>query len=104
VCPVPPRCPLLGTSGNLLRFIADPLRDLDRLFQVYGPLVALVRGRSTRLVSTDPHVPCTIFVLGPELNRRLFSEHELFHESALSGPLYPAEITPRTRPLARTLD
>lgn len=102
--PGPRALPILGATTHLLRFIADPITYLDRLFGVYGPIAALVRGGSTRLVSTDTHVPGTVFVYGPALNHPLFSEHEVFHKSALSGPLYPSgPLSARTRPLARTL-
>lgn len=102
--PGPRPVPLLGSQGNVARFVVDPLRYLDRLFRDYGPMAALVSGRSTRLVSTWPRPPGTIFLYGPELNHELFSNHKVFHKSALSGPLYPpGELTDRTRPLGRTL-
>ncbi len=102
--PGPPAVPVLGAIANVGRFIWNPIAYLDALFRDYGPVAALVFGRSTRLVSTAAHPPGTVFVYGPELNRQLSTEHGTFHKSALSGPLYPqGEPTERTRPLARTL-
>ena len=96
--------PLLGPLGNVAQFVKNPLGYVGRLFASYGPIAALVQGKPTRLVSTEQNVPGTVFVLGPELNRTLFSNHDLFHKCALSGPLYPRDPSrERTRPLTRLL-
>lgn len=101
--PGPPPLPLLGASGNVLQFVRDPLGHIGSLFERFGDVVALARGGSTRLVSTTPDVPATIFLRGPELNRPLFTRHDTFHKSALTGPLWPRRVTERTRPLTRLL-
>ena len=102
--PGPRALPVLGGSAEIVRFLLDPLEFVGRLFQEYGPIVALVVGSPTRLVSTEPGVPGTLFLHGPEWNRALLTNHVDFHKCALTGPLYPqAPITPRTRPLTRTL-
>jgi cytochrome P450 len=102
--PGPRATPFLGVQGNLLSFVRDPLAYLDGLFAEHGPIAALVRGRSTRLVSTQPDPPGTVFLYGPELNRQLLSQHATYHKSALSGPLYPrGEPHPRTVVLRRML-
>jgi cytochrome P450 len=102
--PGPRALPLLGATAHLLRFARDPLVYTERLFDTYGPIAALVTGRPTNIVSTDRTSPCTVFVYGPELNRRLLTEHDRFHKCALAGPLYPPdERKERTRPLTRIL-
>jgi cytochrome P450 len=95
---------MLGANGNLLRFVVDPITYVEALFAKYGPMAVLVSGRPTRLVSTERDTPGSVFLYGPELNRALLTRHDDFHKSALSGPLYPeAPITPRKKPLTRTL-
>lgn len=100
--PGPRAMPLVGPLGNVGLFVADPLKYVGRLFAEYGPLAALVFGRSTWLVATRPRPPGTVFLYGAELNRELFSQHGRYHKSALSGPLYPqGEPSERRRPLQR---
>ncbi len=101
--PGPEPARLLGPVGNVLRFVRDPLGHVARLFQEHGDLVALARGSSTRLVSPSPDVPGTVFLRGPELNREFYTRHDVFHKSALSGVLWPQNVTERTSPLTRLL-
>ncbi|HEY1533375.1 MAG TPA: cytochrome P450 [Polyangiaceae bacterium] len=102
--PGPQAIPVLGATVELLRFVLDPIEFVARLFRKYGPIAQLVVGSPTRLVSTQPNVPGTIFLYGPELNRALLTNHADFHKCALTGPLYPKEpLSPRTRPLTRML-
>jgi cytochrome P450 len=102
--PGPPPVPLIGPLGNVGLFVLDPLDYCDRLFAEHGRMACLARGRSTWLVSTDRDPPGTVMLYGADLNRQLFSQHALYHKSALSGPLYP-QGTPsaRQRPLSRML-
>jgi len=87
-----------------LRFLLDPIAHVGSLFDKYGPIAQLVVGSPTRVVSTFANVPGTVFVFGPEYNRALLTNHTDFHKCALTGPLYPEEpLSPRTRPLRRTL-
>jgi cytochrome P450 len=96
--------PLLGPLGNLAGFMLDPVDYVGRLFRDYGPIAALVRDRSTWIVSTTANPPGSVFVQGPELNHQIFSQHAVYDKSALSGPLYPqGEPRPRTRVLRRLL-
>lgn len=102
--PGPRPVPLLGVNGHVLRFAMDPLAYTERLFERYGPIAQLARGSSRPLVSTDKSVPGTVFLYGPELNRRFLTEHDRFHKCALAGPLYPSDTqAPRTRSLTRIL-
>ncbi len=102
--PGPRALPLLGATAELLRFIADPIEAVGRLFRDHGPIASLVVGSPTRLVSTQPNVPGTVFVHGPEYNRALLTNHADFHKCALTGPLYPVQpLSARTRPLTRML-
>lgn len=96
--PAPKR--LLGPLGNVLDFVRDPLGHTGRLFAEHGPIVALARGRSTWIVSTEKHPPGTVFLHGAELNRQIFSQHAVYDKCSLTGPLHPQQApTPRQRPL-----
>jgi cytochrome P450 len=102
--PGPRPMPLFGAFGNVVQFVRDPLGHAERLFRRYGPVACLAEGRSTWLVSTDPHPPGTVLFYGAELNRQVFSQHTVYHKSALSGPLYPhGQVSARQRPLTRML-
>ena len=102
--PGPRALPLLGATRELLSFVMDPIGHVGALFRAHGPIVQLAVGSPTRLVSTEPGVPATVFVCGPELNRALLTNHADFHKCALTGPLYPQQpLTERTRPLTRML-
>src|SRR5882724_9016565 len=102
--PGPRALPLLGATASLLRFVLDPIEFVGKLFREHGPIVQLVVGSPTRVVSTEPNVPGTVFLYGPELNRALLTNHADFHKCALTGPLYPeAPLSARTRPLTRML-
>jgi len=101
--PGPRPIPFLGAKAGLIRFGLDPLAHIERLFDKYGPVVALVRNRGTRIVSTQSS-PGTVFFYGPDLNLPFLTEHEQFHKCALSGPLYPdPPFTERKQPLTRLL-
>ncbi|HEX2674086.1 MAG TPA: cytochrome P450 [Polyangiaceae bacterium] len=102
--PGPTSLPVLGPVAQLLRFVLDPIAHVGRLFETYGPIAQLVVGSPTRVVSTQPNVPGTVFLYGPEYNRALLTNHADYHKCALSGPLWPEEpLTERTRPLTRML-
>jgi cytochrome P450 len=102
--PGPNALPVLGPTAELLRFVLDPLNHVGALFEKYGPIVQLVVGSPTRVVSTERKVPGTVFLFGPEYNRALLTNHTDFHKCALSGPLWPEEpLSSRTRPLTRML-
>jgi cytochrome P450 len=89
---------------NLARFGLDPFAYIDDVFERFGPIASLVFGRSTRVVSTEPYSPGTVFVHGADLNRQVVSRHEEFHKTGLVGPLYPhGEVDARRRPLTRML-
>lgn len=70
--PGPPAMPLLGWRGSLLRFLSDPLTYLRMLQRDYG-LIARVAQDSSM-----------IFAFGPEHNRRILSESDLFHTRSLN--------------------
>jgi len=102
--PGPPALPVLGATRELARFLRDPIAAVGRLFDEYGQIAALVVGARTRLVSTEPNPPGTVFLYGPDLMHALLTNHTDFHKCGLAGPLYPAEpISARKRPLTRML-
>ena len=69
--PGPPRIPLLGNKGGLIRFFRDPVGNLLRLHAAHGDVAALSSG--------DPTLVCAF---GMENNRRVLSDAEHFHNSA----------------------
>jgi len=98
--PGPPSTPLLGSMGNLLQLTRDPLKYMDRLFKSFGSIAALVGDGPSRVFSTQPDCPGTIFVYGPELSREVEVQHDVYHKSPLSGTLYPKNNpSPRQEPL-----
>lgn len=102
--PGPQALPVLGPARELVRFLRDPIRAVGRLFHDYGPIAALVVGARTRIVSTEPNPPGTIFLHGPDLMRDLLTNHADFHKCGLAGPLYPeAPVSERKRPVTRML-
>jgi len=102
--PGPRALPVLGPARELARFLRDPIAAVGRLFAEFGPIAALVVGARTRLVSTEPNPPGTVFLYGPDLMHALLTNHTDFHKCGLAGPLYPeAPIADRKRPLTRML-
>lgn len=102
--PGPPPRPLLGRYGNLLQFGNDPIHYMGHLFQRYGPVVALVAGGGTRMLSPFPRCPGAVFAFGPDLVQQVETQHEIYHKSALTGSLYPlGDTSDRKAPLTRLL-
>jgi cytochrome P450 len=97
--PGPRPMPILGSIGNLLQLTFDPLNYMERLFKNYGPIAALVGSGRSRVFSTQPDCPGTVFVYGPELSREVEVQHDVYHKSPLSGTLYPTDNPPRQQPL-----
>lgn len=101
--PGPRPMKIFGPMGNLL-FDKSGSGSLlaGRLFQQYGPVVALVDGGGTRVYSPYPTCPGTVFTYGAEITRQIASQDEAFHKSPLSMTLYPlGEVSPRKAPLKR---
>ena len=75
--PGPMPLPLLGATGNLLRFVGDPVGWLLRLRREYGLIAAL----------TADH-PAMVFAFGAEHNRRvLLDPGVLQHNTQLLFPV-----------------
>jgi cytochrome P450 len=72
--PGPRAFPLLGKQANLLRFYRNPFRLLRSLHATYGDIVALAQGDLS-----------FVFAFGPEMNRQLLAQPELFENG--TGPL-----------------
>ncbi|HEU5099970.1 MAG TPA: hypothetical protein VFU22_13170 [Roseiflexaceae bacterium] len=86
--PGPRPLPMIGPTGNVFRYISDPIGHTRQLFQQYGPIVALAAGGKTNLFSPYGS-PGTIFVYGPELIRQVRTPHESWNFPPLTGTLYP---------------
>lgn len=98
--PGPPPGKWLSTGGALLSWGDDSLGHARALFEKYGRVVALVKGGGTRHIAPDDGCPGTILCFGPEINRSVTSQHELYSKANLSGSLYPgANPSERKRPL-----
>ncbi len=66
--PGPRLTPVLGYQGNLIRFFRDPIAYMRRAYTNYGPIC----GMSNRETET-------IFAFGPEYNRQVLTNPDLFH-------------------------
>lgn len=98
--PGPPPGKWLSTGGALFSWGDDSLGHARALFQKYGRVVALVKGGGTRHITPDAACPGTILCFGPEINRAVTTQHELYAKANLSGSLYPGPSpTERQRPL-----
>lgn len=67
----PRALPLLGTTGNLLRFFSDPITTLLSHNERFGPL--------STLADRDPAIVCAF---GEEYNRSVLTDQRLFHNAA----------------------
>lgn len=88
---VPGPKPLFGASGNVYRFVRDPIGYTSQLFERYGPIAALSYGGKTNIYS--PHLDCpgTVFAYGPEMVREVSTHHDIYYKSPLSGT--PPSVT-----------
>jgi len=68
VVPGPPSLLGIGAQVNFLRFLADPIVYMTRLYHTYGELASLTHGDLTQLVA-----------FGPPYNRLLLSDANLFY-------------------------
>lgn len=99
--PGPSPLPGLGALPHLLAFGRDPIGTAGRLFTRYGKLAAIVRAPARMVTPSGRGV---IVATGPDINREVLTAHERYHMYALPGVFYPEEnVTPRTRPITRTL-
>ena len=97
---VPGPKPKLGSLLSTYQFAKDSVGYTRRLFDTYGPIVALVAGGGTRLYSPYPTCPGTVFACGPTLTRQVTTQHNIFHKCPLTGPLYRLRSrSKRTQPL-----
>jgi cytochrome P450 len=85
--PGPNPMPLLGTYGNLILFIRNPVAYMTHLYEDYGEIATLARG-------TAKH----IFVFSPEYNQQVLGNTALFY--ALDADSLPVRI-PKHSALAR---
>jgi cytochrome P450 len=101
--PGPKPMKVFGPLGNLLFGNLDPLTLFaGELHRQYGPVVALVEGGGTRLLSPYPTCPGTVFTYGAEITRQIVSQDDAFHKMPLSLALYPlGEVSDRKAPLKR---
>lgn len=90
----------LGGFLNLLRVVRDPIAEMGRLFDRYGPVASLAAGARPRLFSSYPRTEGVVFVRGPELLRQVATNAETYHRYQLLGPLAPGPSpTRRQSPL-----
>ncbi|NJL26747.1 MAG: cytochrome P450 [Thermoanaerobaculia bacterium] len=80
--------PVIGWRGNALRFFINPIAFMTRIFETHGNVVRLARGGNSSALffkSRGPH-PGTFFAFGPECNRRILTDADLFESRAPAGP------------------
>jgi cytochrome P450 len=65
----------LGSHGNLITFLRDPVGYLRRLYREYGEIAAVVKG--TRGM---------VFAFGPRFNQQILSNPAVFHCTSLMMP------------------
>lgn len=66
--PGPAPMPLLGARGNLLRFLADPISYMERVYGRYGTLASMTNGNLAQVLG-----------FGPDYNRLLLSDAGRFY-------------------------
>jgi cytochrome P450 len=81
--PGPAALPVIGGHINLLRFMSDPVRFMTRMRGRYGNTVALNHGRSSY-----------VFAFGPDNNRHVLGDVDLFHN--LDASSLPFPVPPRS--------
>lgn len=102
--PGPRPLPLIGRTLNALRFVNDSVGYTRQLFHDYGNLVALAQGGRTRLYSSRPTCPATVFACGPEMVRQVTMNHGIYYKYPLTGPMYRLkDKSARTSPLRHYL-
>ncbi|MFQ5657474.1 MAG: cytochrome P450 [Candidatus Methylomirabilales bacterium] len=73
--PGPPPMTVLRSGGNLIQFLRDPIAYIRTLYQTYGEIVALVKGRKG-----------IIFAFGPHYNQQILSDPAVFHCTGITLP------------------
>jgi cytochrome P450 len=69
---------VLGRRGNEIQFYRDFIGHMRTLYQSYGSIVGIVQ-----------HDPRWVFVFGPEYNRLVLTNPDLFHTHLLALPAPP---------------
>jgi cytochrome P450 len=65
--PGPRPLPIVGSRGNFVQLLRDPVAYISMLHRDYGPIAGLVSGSQT-----------TLFAFGPDYNHQVLSHPELF--------------------------
>ena len=73
--PGPRSLPLLGSRGNLLPLLRDPINYMLHLYKTYGDVVSLGQG--------EEHF---VFIFSPEHNRILLTDPGLFYNGEVNSP------------------
>lgn len=82
--PGPPPALLLGSAGNLFRFLRDPVAYMCDAHRRYGTIAAFVH-----------HRPGMVFAFGPAFNQQILGNPRLFHSTGLSLPGPPGSAQRR---------
>lgn len=72
----PKQVPILGSKGNLISFMKDPIGYMTILNQNYGEMASLVRGVPKGMV----------FAFGPKYNQQILSNADIFLNAGISQP------------------
>ena len=74
--PGPKQVPLIGSKGNLISFMSDPISYMMILKKNYGEMASLVRGVPRGMV----------FAFGPKYNQQILSNADTFLNAGISQP------------------
>ncbi len=104
----------VGATGNIFRYVRDPIAYVGKLFARYGNVASIVRAPA-RIVHPGPGWAIgtlgtatgagVVAVTGAENNREVLTQHERYQMIALTGRMFPTtrEVRPREQPLLRTM-
>lgn len=86
--PGPAPMPLIGWRGNAVRFFLNPIAFMSRLYETWGNVARLARGGngSALFFKSKGRHPGTFFAFGPECNRSILTDTDLFESRAPAGP------------------
>jgi cytochrome P450 len=81
----PPRDPLFGWRGNLVRFVLDPIGYMTPLAERYGSVVPLVRGGGGPVFIREAEHGL-VFAFGPACFQAVMTQMSVFHSMRVAGP------------------
>lgn len=89
--PGPSRVPFVGWPGNVLRYFRNPVAGLVELKRRYGDVACLVDADHPTLYTrpTDGAKARTVVAFGPQNNKEILTQPEVFQSRRPRGPEFP---------------